>query len=575
MANLNLTEITFSKLKSQIETFLSQEYAKSNILFSVGSPYGQILFAIENFFQLSMLYLKNTIVAFDLSDSNSNNPRTIRNAAVLAGHNPTRAVSASGTLRISIKTSVDISTAIPGSKITLFDKQTIKNKTNGLKYSILLGSDKTAYKIDNNTQIYLNIIQGYWKTTPFTGTGAVNQTYQVTMRSNNQDVENFNVQVLVDGVYWAVKTWLYDLLPSENAVVIKTGYNGGIDVVFGNGYFGNIPLAGANIQISYLVTDGAIGSIFRRTPNDWTFIDLAIDGFGNTIDMSNLFDVRIYTDINFGADAENIQFTKNLLPISSNNFVLALPEQYAYAIKRLGVFSYVNAYEQYGSIYIVVTPNIVLFKNQNSDYFSIPLSVFTLDSYEISKIDSYLKAGGNILLTKKYQILSPTISLYAMNVFIVVYSDAQIESVKSQIYSVISNYFLNINKTSRIPKVEIITALAQISDINSVDINFISNKNEQYHIQNIAIINNRKSTAVGTFNLSNQQASIGYNATQVNGIDPTLGDILFDANEIPVIRGGFNDRNGNYYSDDINSNGLKSVNIFVMGTIDVSQKPKK
>ena len=80
-----------------------------------------------------------------------------------------------------------------------------------------------------------------------------------------------------------------------------------------------------------------------------------------------------------------------MLPINSNNFVLGLAQQYAFTIKKLGVFSYVNAYEQYGSIYIVVTPNIALFKNQNSNYFTIPLAAFQLDSYEISKIDNYLK----------------------------------------------------------------------------------------------------------------------------------------------------------------------------------------
>ena len=113
-------------------------------------------------------------------------------------------------------------------------------------------------------------------------------------------------------------------------------------------------------------------------------------------------------------------FTKNILPISSNNFVLGLPQQYAYAIKRLGVFSYVTAYEQYGSIYIVATPNILLFKNQNSDYFSIPLSAFQLDSYEISKIDTYLKTGGNILLSKRYTITSPDISLYVINIYVII-----------------------------------------------------------------------------------------------------------------------------------------------------------
>ena len=302
-------------------------------------------------------------------------------------------------------------------------------------------------------------------------------------------------------------------------------------------------------------------------------MDLAIDGFGNTIDVTKIFDIAIYNDINFGADTEPIQFTKNMLPISSNNFVLGLPQQYAYAIKKLGVFSYVNAYEQYGSIYIVVTPNIVLFKNQNSDYFSIPLAAFQLDTYEISKIDTYLKSGGNIMLSKRYTITSPILSLYVINVYAIIYSDAQQDSVTSQILDAISNYFLDFSKIGRIPISDIITPLAAISDIDSVYANFISQDNENYHIANQATLSNMQSTSAGSFQLGNAQTIIGYTASQVIGLDPVFGDILFDPDTIPVIQGGWYDRNNVFYSADINSSGLKSVNVFYQGIVPASQRP--
>lgn len=572
-SNTNLTEVTFSNLQSQVQTFLQQQYSKSNVLFSAASPYGQLLLVIENLFQLALLYLKNSLKQYDLSDASANNTRVIRNAAVIAGHIPGRSISATGALLLTVKSSVDITSAVPGNRITLFNQQALKNKTNGLNYAIMLGNDKQTYNVDGTTKIYLNIIQGLWTTTTFTGTGQINQTFQVTARSPQQDIENFNVEVLVDGVYWSLKNHIYDMLPDEEACVVRTGYNGGIDIIFGNSGFGKIPDAGANIQISYLISDGSIGNIFRRTLNDWNFVDLAIDGFGNTIDITQVFDVAIYNDINFGADKESVQFTKNILPIVSNNFVLGLPQQYAYTIKRLGIFSYVTAYEQYGSIYIVVTPNIVLFKNQNSDYFSIPLSAFQLDSYEISKIDTYLKSGGNILLSKRYTITSPNLSLYVINVYAIIYSDVTQDNVTAQIRTAISNYFLDFSKINRIPKVDLISQLATIKDIYSVDINFVSNKNEQYHIQNKAILANMQTTAGGSFQLGQAQASIGYTASQVIGIDPVLGDILFDSDEIPVIQGGFYDRNGVYYSNDMNSSGLKSVNVFYQGTVDASQRP--
>jgi hypothetical protein len=567
------TEITFANIKTQIENYLKQEYNTSNILFSEASPYGQILFVVENLFQLSLLYLKNTIKNLDLSDNNATNRKVIRSAARVAGYNPGRAISASGNLLMTVKLTTDISSNIPGGRITLNNQQTLKNKTNGLNYSINLSEDTQTFFVTKSTQIYLNIIQGKWTTTSFTGTGNINQTFNVNVRKSTQDIENFNIQVIVDGIFWTTKTWLYDLGENEQSCVIQTGFEGGVDIIFGNGYFGAIPRAGASIIVNYLLTDGSNGNIFRRTINDWQFVDTAIDGFGNSIDVTKYFDISIYNDINFGANGETTQFTRNMLPISSNNFVLGLPQQYAFAIKRLGVFSYVNAYEKYGSVYIMVTPNIVLFKNQNSDYFSIPLAAFQLDSYEISKIDAFLKSSGNIMISRRYQIQSPLLSLYIINVFVIIYSDATQDNVTLQIHNAISDYFLDLTRIGRIPKADIISALTNITDIYSVDINFVCKKNEDYHSANQSKIKYSMSTSEGSFQLSTAQSNLGYTASTVLGIDPILGDILFDANEIPVIKGGWSDRNDIYYSDDINASGLKSVNVFYQSTVDASRRP--
>lgn len=569
---MKFVEISFTKVKQEIERYLRDEHAKADLLYSPSSPYGQILSVLENLFQLSFLYLKNSIKQFDLTDPASRNERVIKNAAIYVGHIPTRSISATGTIKISIKTNSDIDADIPGGRITFTNKQLIKNKTNGLDYSLNLGVDKQTYKITSSTQIYLPIIQGRWESTTFTGTGEENQTYQVTIRSKQKDIENFNYEVLVDGEFVSVKNHIYDMLPDERACVVRTGFNGGIDIIFGNGGFGFIPNVGSVVEVKYLVSDGSNGSIFRRTNNDWTFVDPVLDGFGDTIELGKIFDVQIFTDINFGADKESIDFTKNVLPISSNNFVLGLPQQYAYHIKRLGVFSHVNAYEDGGVIYIVATPNIKLFKNQNANYFSIDTRAFQLDNYEKSKIDMYLKTGGNLMLTKRYQISSPNLSFYAINVFIITWSDAIDDNVNSQIIDMISEYFLDLNKVDRIPRSEIVSRLAEIQDIHSVDISFISKSNEDYHRQAKLDDENRRNQFASQDSLNLVRPSTTYDSKVSIGIDPVMGDIIFNPSDIPVIRGGWYDRNNIYYSDDIDSNGLKSVNIIKKGVVDIKNK---
>jgi len=573
MAVIKFSSITFSGIKSEIERFLREEHNKAGILFSPASPYGHILSVIENLHQLSIFYLKTSINQFDLSDPNSSNPRIIRNAAIFAGHNPSRAISATGTLRLSLKSTSDLEKDIPGSRITFNNRTQLKNNTNSLDYSLNLGTDTVTHRITPNYNFFIPIIQGKWSTKAFTGDGTELQSISVS-ELGRKDVENFNVEVVVNGDVWSVKKHIFDMLPDEKACVIRTGFNGGIDIVFGNSGFGEIPRIGSIIQVSYLVTDGSAGNIFRRTRNDWKFIGDVIDGNGETIDPAQVFNIDIFTDINFGAEAESILFTKNILPIASNNFVLGLPQQYAYEIKKLGVFSHVNAYEKTGTIFIVATPNVRLFKNKNADYFTIDIRAFELDRYEKSKIDKYLKTSGNIQLTRKYRIDSPKLSFYVMNIFVISYSDATDDSVNAQILDKISEYFLDLKRIDRIPKLDIIRELSTISDIHSVDIQFICKKNEDYHIENTSIIKNSVDNFESSYNTDiSIKKPVGYNQKEVLGIDPILGDILFEPDELPVIRGGWLDRNGVYYSSDIDGNQMKSVNIIKKGTIDSKNRP--
>ncbi|CAG7580667.1 MAG: gp17 [uncultured marine phage] len=564
---LLFSSITFANIKLEIENFLRQTYNKADQLFSPASPYGHILQITEQLYQLSMLYLKTSINQFDMSNINSNNKKIVRSNAIVAGHIPSRSISATGILKFVLRAGTEIEKDIPGSKVTIFNKTQIKNKTNGLDYIIDLGgADKVTYTVTNNSQFIVNVTQGKYEYTEFTGTSEINQSYSVNI-PGIKDVENFNVEVTVNGDAWAVRKHLYEIIADEQACVVRTGFTGGIEVIFGNGSFGAIPPLASIIRVSYIESDGQSGNIFRRTVNDWTIIGDVLDGFGNTLDITQFFDVNIMADINFGANGESVQFTRNILPITSTNFVLGLPQQYAYQLKRLGVFSHVNAYDDSGTVMIVATPNIKLFKNRNANYFTIDKSAFELDSYEISKIDKYLKTGGNIQLTKKYKIKSPDLSYYIMNVFVVVYDDAVMDNVTSEIQDKVSDYFLDFNRMDRVPKKDLINAISEIDDIDSVDIQFVSKKNEDYHGEFIKRDENSRANVTNTQDLTTIRRFPDYNPNESRGLDPVLGDIIFEPNELPMIRGGWRDRNGIFYNEEAGKD-FSSINIVKKGTTD-------
>lgn len=579
----SFTELTFNRIKIQVQNYLQDSHNKASVLFSPASPYGQILDVLQNLHQLSFLYLKNSIAQFDLvSDPSNKNDVVIRNTAILAGHIPGRAISSSGNLKLTVRPGVELERELKGNKITFNNRFVLKNKTNGLEYSFNLGQEKVTYNVNQSTVIYIPIIQGKFRSQQNTGTGRINQTYNVNL-TGAQSIENFNVEITVNGNYWTIKRHLYELLPNEEACVVRTGLNGGIDIIFGNGGFGAIPPIGSIIETTYLATNGADGNIFRRTFNDWKYVDEAIDGFGGQVDPARVFDTAIFNDINFGANRESVIFTRNVLPIVSNNFVLGLPQQYAYTIKRLGVFTHVNAYEDFGTIYIVVSPNINLFKNQNSDYFTVNIRAFELDDYEKSKIDKYLKTNGNIQLTRSYRIDSPVLSYYIMNVFIIRYSDSNDDAVQSEVINAVSDYFLNFSRIDRIPKSDLVKVIAALNSVHSVDVQFISRKNEDYHREEIQ---RQRSSRRAASNFETNIAlrsrpqvlpsseiepviqDVDYSSDKLLGLDPVLGDIIFDPKELPIIRGGWYDRNGIYFSDDLSGPGLKSINIIRKGVVD-------
>lgn len=543
MSPFKLTEITFDRLQQEVNYYLQTVYNKASQLFSVASPFGQVLTIVEELHQLSLLYLKRSVDQFNLSDPNSNNYNIIRSAAIVAGHNPSRAISASGTLRCQATSSTDITSDLPGGKVKIINKTTIKNNTNNLLYHIDLGgSDEQVFDVSGNKPIFLNIAQGQWKNATFTGTGDQNQSFE--LESDGKEIENYKVEVRVNGEFWEVKNHLYEMIPNEKAVVIRTSFNGGISIIFGNSNFGLVPPINSVINIDYVETDGSIGNIYRRTTNDWKFIDNVLSTNGSTIEFERNFSIFIQTDINFGSDSEDINLMKNLLPLNTNNFVLALPEQYSYAIKRLGVFSHVNAYDDNGVVKIVATPNIRIFKNRNSDYFTVDKRAFELDEYEIEKLDQYLRKGGFIQLTAKYQVETPKLSYYVMYINLRLFDDAIEDNVNSQIVDAVSEYFLNLNRLDRIPRKDIINLVSDINGVDSVDVRFVSKNNEDYH--------------------KKYQGTPQYQKGKVIGIDKNLGDLVFEPNEYPIVRGGWFDRNDIFYSE-TPLDGLSSININVDG----------
>lgn len=607
MQILNFIELQYDKLSEQIKNWLQGTYSKSDINFSEASPFGQILKVDKELFTHNIIYNKNSVN--QISIDYATDERMIDNIARISGHNPTRPISATGTLSLKLKTGVDIASQIGNSTIKINNRTLIKNKTNNLYYNIIFGTDYIIYNVTSNMTISVNVVQGKYESQTYTGTGSKDQSFSVNV-DGIQNIENFNYAVFYNGILLSGKDNMIDMLPYEYAYYSKTGFLGGVDIYFGTEDFGFVPAIGSTIEVRYLLSDGKDGNILNNKVNDFQFIDSVYDGNGDILSMETLFDVFVENDINFGANKENKVFTKNLIPLVSRNFVLATPDQFIYQLSKLNMFSLINAYNTldvnninndayinqfitkvFGAndpnreyiiselktyfpniydnvIYLYLIPDVKNYFLSDYNYFTIPFDAFYLDSTEKTKVLDYLRMLGTMSITTNVKIIDPVISRYVVNIYVRRFSTYFEDNIRNQIINLVSDYFINNNRFDRVVKAELIKLIKeQVPGVDSVNLDFISKKNEDYHRdQNILVQNsnvtNTNDTTLLTPTVTNPDR---YDQNRVLGLDPVQGDIITDKNEYAVLRGGWYDRNGIYYNDVPILNGLSTINIVWTG----------
>jgi len=636
----NRIELNYTNLTNQINNWLSSAYDKSSILFNSASPYGQILEVVKEFFLQNILYLKNFVKQLDIDQANT--IRMIRNIARISGHNPSRSISARGTIKFKLKQGINIQSTISGEQVVIYDNTLLKNKSNGLYYSLKTGTSKNVYPLTPGCQFFVNIVQGKYDTQNFTGDGTISQSFQVTV-SNSSTIDNFDFLIYLNGINLQIRDHLYDMLDNEYACYTRTGFNGGLDVYFGNGINGCIPPIGSTITVTYLLNNGLQGNILNNKVNDFTFVDDMYDDNGNIIQASQIFDLFIETDIKFASDGESLEYTKSVIPYVSRNFVLATPSQFIYHLKKLNMFSKVNAFNNLDMIkidinsdgtldnininemYLYLIPRITDYFSTDVNYFNVPLDAFYLDDTEKNRILTYLKMQGIISITSTIKVIDPLIKYFVVNIFVIIYDDVSEDNIRSQIITTLSNYFSSYDRYDRVIKSDLITQIKNSVDgIDSINIEFVGKDNEDYHRDGALLSSTQKNVVQNTYvasssavnvsannytnivtaqqnqqnaaNSSNNSSSVPntstinaalstssslsvgnstvvsynstsqYDASVLIGIDPVLGDIVIGSNELVILRGGWSNRNGVFFSEDPKTTtGFSTINIIWKG----------
>lgn len=637
----NRIELNYANLTNQIVNWISSAYDKSNILFNPSSPYGQILEVVKEFFLQNILYLKNFVKQLDIDQANS--VRMISNIARISGHNPSRGISAKGTLKFKLKQGINIDQLVSGGQVVIYDQTVIKNSTNNLYYSLKIGTDKNFYQLTSGCQFFVNVVQGRYESQQFTGDGTISQSFQASV-SNNGTIDNFGFNITLNGINLNITDHLYDMLQDEYACYTRTGFNGGLDIYFGNSTNGIIPPIGSVISVTYLLNNGLQGNILNNKVNDFSFVDNIYDGAGNILQINQLFDLFVETDVKFASDGESVNYIKSIIPYVSRNFVLATPPQFIYHLKKLNMFSKVNAFNQLDMVlvdinndgklddininqmFLYLIPRITDHFSTNINYFNVPFSAFYLNQNDKDRIISYLKIEGIVSITTVIKIIDPTIRYFVINIFIRRYDDVSEENIRENITSILSSYFADYSRYDRIVKADLLTQLKAIDGVDSINLEFVGKANEDYHRDGALLTSTKQnvlqstyatstasvnisssqyrstviaqqnknqsssnqttpgstSTLAGVTNISGNASTdtlsvgnstivaynntIQYDPAKMVGVDSVLGDIIIGNNELVVLRGGWSNRNGIFFSEDPKTTtGFSTVNIIWKG----------
>ena len=332
-----LNRIKFNELYQDALNYIKATYKAANQTFNTASPFGQLLQVILHLGRMIFYYIEDSITGLNIRTAYR--PDQIKGLAMLAGHDTSRPIAARGAIKISY---IDTgNNDLNGNICYIPNKTKVVSKLNGYTYTILLGADNGKITMQSGNSLECNIIQGEIKMQAATGTGEELQSYNFAER-NFAEVDQYYINVYVNGEPWEVTKSLLDLGFNQKGVIVRTGINSGIDIFFGNGTMGAIPPAGAAIVVEYIICAGQSANLTKEYVNSTEYWEIQGDGLmpdGTTIKLDKNFKITCLTDIIFGTTSEDTALTQLIAPHVSRSFVLANETNYKYFFKRMNMFS--------------------------------------------------------------------------------------------------------------------------------------------------------------------------------------------------------------------------------------------
>lgn len=578
---LSKARIKVTEMIADTRTYISRVYGRSGDLFTTASPYSQILEVLTELTNLNFLYIEDSTVEQNILTAQDS--ESIYGLARLAGHDAFRGSSALGELKIRLNTSAF--NDIEGDSLNIPANAVIKASKNGLEYILRTNNDQFVIQKDSPDYIYIPVIQGKIERQVLTGTGEKLQSFNVIVKKNT---DNDSVRVSVNSELWTKYDSLYDMKVGTKGYLVKTGITGGLDIYFGNGSFGEIPPLGASIGVEYITTDGTKGNLTGSKDLNFKFLTEGFDSLGNSCDLNKLLESSFTVAPTMGSDPESVELTKLIAPLQSHSFVLATPENYEAFLSKYGMFSYLDAYNTTNDgyidddnvIYLFMLPDTKRKLTKNNDYFNLHPEEFFFSEEEKNGILRTLENSGRQMVTTEVKIVEPKVQYFRMDIKVRYFEGYNKINLFGEIRTKISQYLINITRRDRLPKSDIIALLEGIEGIDSVNVRFVSEKEETarrlgYYTSETVTVTPSTTTLEDIGNGKQKYVFFKRNVqTTLVNFEPnaplpenvinldSFGDIILEKEEVALFRGGWVDRDGAMVIDDAKVGEMAALSVY-------------
>jgi len=548
--------ILISGLLSSTYNFINKTYSQSKNLFTVASAWGQIMFVFQNISQLILYFIEDSITELNIEQATRD--YSIRSLARISGYDPKRTTTSQGEVVISWNSS---NSQAGGGSVIIPRNTQLRNQQNGQIYTLIIPSERITIPLSSQSQPQaFKVVQGNFDSSNYTSNGAPLLSFNVPT-INGQNIDQFYVDVFVNEEKWRRYDSLYDIPLNGKGFIVKSGISNGIDVYFGNSFFGQIPQAGSRIRVEYLTNIGIKGNVYstQNNPLTWKFSTSGTDLYGASLDLNQYLNIVNSLDPDFGTDPDATSLIKIVAPKTSRAFVFANPQSYEIFLNKLGIFSQIQAYstnfddennenlDDDNVVYIYLVPDITLNIASNQDYFSVPVQNFIVTQAQKTRILNLIEDSGSMIATTVVQIVDPVVKRFIMNITISTFVGFDPNTIKQQIRNKISEYMLNLKRRDKIPRSDMIAIIESVSGVDSVYVEFISEE-DQDGLKSLQ-------------NTINPDITINYQSSSID----SFGDIIIGKNQLVIFRGGWSDLDGNNYTVSPVRGSLGPINITIQG----------